>query len=341
MSKDPESSVCGGCYGAVEPLVLALQHHIVASLQALSSLTAMNCALLIPMDKILSSIHIDARGVVKSIERLRSRGLETPGGGAVTVNSSSLPHSWVDILNSLEDHVRDGRLHERVLRTFERFLNPSFLSTKLKDTDDLIEAAQVVQGTNTGGSGNVEKFGGDDLRSFRQDNLKPRDIPCKTLGSVNIFDAVRNIHLERLHEYRMCVACDRIVSTKGTQSHWLEEHDANAVEGGHENKFVQPSEDDLFLKMNRFWDKFMAVTHVEQPHRRPDYLGPEIGMTKDDVLAIYIYTLDTEIFADMNSALRDGKHPEVLDRYSGYPPRFTEITQTQPQAFPIVSWYKR
>eukprot|EP00759_Apiculatamorpha_spiralis_P031505 PhF_6_TR33289/c0_g1_i1/m.48762 len=76
------SNNCGGCYGAVDPLVHALQHYLSAALQVVSSLTAMNPTLLTPFQTeggFMSSATIDAMRVVNEIERLRSR-----GGGATT-----------------------------------------------------------------------------------------------------------------------------------------------------------------------------------------------------------------------------------------------------------------
>eukprot|EP00759_Apiculatamorpha_spiralis_P015855 PhF_6_TR2235/c3_g9_i1/m.3774 len=297
-----------------ESSVRELQAHISGALSIINSLLPAN-----PQDikkEVICSLTTDASLVLGGLKQLQlsQGGLEdsTP-----TTEEEGVPMSpsWNNVLKSLKDHVLSGILHDRVLHTFERFVHP-LPAPRIKDIHDLIEAAQFIQGHSMS-SGNVEKFGGDDLRSFQLDNLAPREIPNVELSHPeNIFDAVRSIGLKRLHEYRMCVVCDCIASAKDSY-HWFTKPKCCGVEG-YQHIVITPVEEDLLRKMDRFWVRFELTQRNASLVGRPQYLGEAIGMNKDDVLAIYLYTLQTEIYADMNSALRDGKQPEELRRYSGY-----------------------
>eukprot|EP00759_Apiculatamorpha_spiralis_P015857 PhF_6_TR2235/c3_g9_i2/m.3775 len=219
-----------------ESSVRELQAHISGALSIINSLLPAN-----PQDikkEVICSLTTDASLVLGGLKQLQlsQGGLEdsTP-----TTEEEGVPMSpsWNNVLKSLKDHVLSGILHDRVLHTFERFVHPLPV-TRIKDIHDLIEAAQfIIQGSMS--SGNVEKFGGDDLRSFQLDNLAPRDIPClESNPPDSIFDAVRSIGLKRLHEYRMCVVCDHIVAVKKHHD-WMK-HTC----GGYPHNVIIPAEDD-------------------------------------------------------------------------------------------------
>eukprot|EP00759_Apiculatamorpha_spiralis_P023802 PhF_6_TR27352/c0_g4_i1/m.40211 len=222
------------------------------------------------------------------------------------------------ILLGLENLGRTERLHERVLRALDKFVSVSSHDGVVKDIDDLLEAARSAE--SPGVSGNVSKFGAD-LAAITNCGLQCRnleDVLTTPPQYVNVYDAVRGIGMNSLHRYRICTLGGCHIITSNCEKHLASHHKEECPIGDTSSVFKVPTVNDIIVKMRDFWNRFQSKFGMNDDGRSPheDYLG-HLHLTEDDVCALYVYTLETEIYGDMNWGLRED-NADVLHRYKGY-----------------------
>eukprot|EP00759_Apiculatamorpha_spiralis_P039943 PhF_6_TR38663/c4_g2_i1/m.57818 len=245
----------------------------------------------------------------------------------------------LDALSPLGDRVHDNVIHvlESARARIETLPTGKYFTTM--DLSDIV-TEHINKKNDLAMGANLSKFGGD-MKDVNDDEIALQDLPLYPQGyhHSSIEQALREVQLLRSTDYCMCLMkkddgdpCHIIGGQKSVLRHMREYHAEDPIYKKACTKFdvkkendvslgevlevlgtmgiqgssvgKHPTEDDVLMKANRFYSDFKKSGKTTQ--------FPKV--TESTAKALYIYTLETEIYADMNWGLRV-KNTECITRF--------------------------
>jgi len=203
-------------------------------------------------------------------------------------------------LRALEKLYEEGLVHERFTRVLEQAVT-NVPKDKSLDVDNLTAALQTFSAKV---AGNSAKFVVDAIVDGSEEALRRRDIGCDTPFSGSIYDALREVDLKRLHDFHLCLKDGCNIITSDRKDHLSKFH---LAEEDIEKNFRHPTLEDVVHKGKEFWRRFSS--NSEKMKRYAAH-----GITEDDAVSLYYYTLELEIYQDMNKGQREDRK-ELIARF--------------------------